>query len=54
MSFHSPWGKLDDSGRHLDEAAGTSAAAAAKVMLDQLAWWAVSLREARAARPYGK
>lgn len=28
------------------------AAAAAKVMLDELAWWALALREARAARPY--
>ncbi|GHF18819.1 MULTISPECIES: NADPH-dependent FMN reductase [Streptomyces] len=53
VSFHSPWGKLDDSGRHLDEAAGQSAAGAAKVLLDQLAWWALALREARAARPYG-
>ncbi|MEU5053428.1 NAD(P)H-dependent oxidoreductase [Streptomyces sp. NPDC021096] len=54
VSFHSPWGKLDESGRHLDEEAGTSAAGAAKAMLDQLGWWAKSLREARAARPYGK
>ncbi|MCC3775692.1 NADPH-dependent FMN reductase [Streptomyces sp. UNOB3_S3] len=53
VSFHSPWGKLDASGRHLDEEAGELAAGAAKVMLDQLTWWAVSLREARAARPYG-
>lgn len=28
------------------------AAAAAKVMLDELAWWALALREARAVRPY--
>ncbi|MEV4435458.1 NAD(P)H-dependent oxidoreductase [Streptomyces sp. NPDC049555] len=54
VSFHSPWGRLDTTGLHLDEEAGTAAAGAAKVMLDQLAWWAVSLREARAARPYGK
>lgn len=53
VSFHSPWGKLDGSGRHLDEAAGQSAAGAAKVLLDQLGWWALALREARAARPYG-
>ncbi|PHQ51580.1 NADPH-dependent FMN reductase [Streptomyces cinnamoneus] len=53
VSFHSPWGKLDDTGSHLDEEAGAAAQAAAKVMLDQLSWWAVSLREARAARPYG-
>jgi NAD(P)H-dependent FMN reductase len=29
------------------------AAAAAKVMLDELAWWGQTLREARAERPYG-
>jgi hypothetical protein len=27
-------------------------AAAAKVLLDQLAWWAEALREARSTRPY--
>ncbi|MEV5243040.1 NAD(P)H-dependent oxidoreductase [Streptomyces cinnamoneus] len=54
VSFHSPWGKLDETGRHLDEEAGTSAAGAAKALLDQLTWWAVALREARAVRPYGK
>ncbi|GAA0333727.1 NAD(P)H-dependent oxidoreductase [Streptomyces blastmyceticus] len=53
VSIHSPWGKFDEDGGHLDEAAGQAAAGAAKVMLDQLAWWALSLREARAARPYG-
>ncbi|MEU1308993.1 NAD(P)H-dependent oxidoreductase [Streptomyces cinnamoneus] len=54
VSFHSPWGKLDETGRHLDEEAGTSAAGAAKTLLDQLTWWAVALREARKVRPYGK
>lgn len=29
------------------------AGAAAKLMLDQLLWWARALREAKAARPYG-
>ncbi|GAA0450253.1 NADPH-dependent FMN reductase [Streptomyces stramineus] len=53
VSFHSPWGKFDDEGVHLDEAAGTAASGAAKTLLDQLGWWAVSLREARAKRPYG-
>ncbi|MFI9205013.1 NADPH-dependent FMN reductase [Streptomyces sp. NPDC053048] len=53
VSFHSPWGKLDETGTHLDEEAGDAARAAAKVMLDQLAWWALSLREAREKRPYG-
>ncbi|MDQ3600559.1 MAG: NADPH-dependent FMN reductase, partial [Actinomycetota bacterium] len=27
--------------------------AAAGALLDQLAWWALALRTARAARPYG-
>ncbi|MFF7728638.1 NADPH-dependent FMN reductase [Streptomyces sp. NPDC008001] len=53
ISLHSPWGKFDEEGQHLDAAAGEDAAGAAKVMLDQLTWWALSLREARAARPYG-
>ncbi|MEH6375580.1 NAD(P)H-dependent oxidoreductase [Streptomyces sp. KLMMK] len=53
VSFHNPWGKFDDDGRHLDAEAGEQAAGAAKVMIDQLTWWALSLREARAARPYG-
>jgi NAD(P)H-dependent FMN reductase len=34
-------------------ARGTQADAAAGRLLDQLAWWAQALREARAARPYG-
>ncbi|QLE73365.1 NAD(P)H-dependent oxidoreductase [Streptomyces rectiverticillatus] len=53
VSFHNPWGKLDDDGRHLDAEAGEQASGAAKVLIDQLTWWALSLREARAARPYG-
>ncbi|MFI1796968.1 NADPH-dependent FMN reductase [Streptomyces sp. NPDC020379] len=53
VSFHSPWGKFEENGAHVDVEAGEAAAGAAKVMLDQLAWWALSLREARAARPYG-
>ncbi|ARZ68598.1 NADPH-dependent FMN reductase [Streptomyces albireticuli] len=53
VSFHLPWGKFDDEGTILDEEGATAAAGAAKVMLDQLAWWALSLREAREARPYG-
>jgi hypothetical protein len=35
----------------LKDSAGADAAA--KVLLDQLAWWAWALREARTARPYG-
>ncbi|MFC5145707.1 NADPH-dependent FMN reductase [Streptomyces aureoversilis] len=53
VSFHNPWGKFDDDGRHLNAEAGEQASGAAKVMIDQLTWWALSLREARAARPYG-
>ncbi|WP_058045686.1 NADPH-dependent FMN reductase [Streptomyces roseifaciens] len=53
VSFHNPWGKFDDDGRHLDAEAGEQASGAAKVLIDQLTWWALSLREARAARPYG-
>ncbi|MBT2382408.1 NADPH-dependent FMN reductase [Streptomyces sp. ISL-11] len=53
ISFHSPWGKFAEDGSLLDTEAGTAAAGAAKVMLDQLGWWALSLREARTNRPYG-
>ncbi|MEW2356037.1 NAD(P)H-dependent oxidoreductase [Spirillospora sp. NPDC029432] len=49
VSFHNPWGQFDADGRHqAPDAANT----AAKTMLDQLAWWAHALRDARAARPY--
>ncbi|MFD7183779.1 NADPH-dependent FMN reductase [Streptomyces sp. NPDC056637] len=46
-----------DAGSHFD-ASGThrapeAPAAAAKSMLDQLAWWAKALREAKEVRPYG-
>ncbi|MEV4437796.1 NAD(P)H-dependent oxidoreductase [Streptomyces sp. NPDC049577] len=54
ISLHNPWGAFDANGRHLDDSAGTAAENAAKTLLDQLAWWALSLREARAARPYGQ
>ena len=49
VSFHNYGRQFDDSGQPVDTA-GTSAAA--KTMLDQLAWWAVALRTARAERPY--
>ncbi|MCS0638205.1 NAD(P)H-dependent oxidoreductase [Streptomyces sp. LP05-1] len=49
VSFHNAHGHFDETGRHRDPAAPD---AAAKAMLDQLAWWARALREARAARPY--
>ncbi len=49
VSFHMAHGLFDASGEPR-EPAGCNAAA--KTMLDQLAWWAVALRTARVARPY--
>ncbi len=49
VSFHEFWRRFDDSGEPL-HAAGCNAAA--KVMLDQLAWWGHALADARARRPY--
>ena len=49
VSFHDFWRRFDESGEPLD-AAGCNAAA--KVMLDQLAWWGRALADARARRPY--
>lgn len=49
VSFHMAWERFDDAGRPHD-AEGTTKAAA--VLLDQLAWWGLTLREGRAARPY--
>ncbi|MFB7370026.1 NADPH-dependent FMN reductase [Streptomyces sp. NPDC056222] len=42
------WGQFDQEGKATDPAAD----AAATSMLDQLAWWAEALREARAKKPY--
>ncbi|WP_137993738.1 NADPH-dependent FMN reductase [Streptomyces vilmorinianum] len=42
------WGRFDAEGQATDPAADT----AAKSMLDQLAWWAEALREARTKKPY--
>ena len=42
------WGAFDDEGEPKDGGAN----AAAKTLLDQLAWWALGLRDARAARPF--
>ncbi|NLU80619.1 NAD(P)H-dependent oxidoreductase [Micromonospora sp. HNM0581] len=50
VSFHGVWERFDTSGRPV-EPQGCNAAA--KTMLDQLAWWARALRTARAERPYG-
>ena len=49
VSFHGAWARFGEDARPLDEA---ECSAAAKTLLDQLAWWAVALRDARAARPY--
>lgn len=48
VGLQHPWAQFDGDGKALDPAAD----AAAKVMLDRLAWWAHALREARTARPY--
>ncbi len=50
VSFHSPWGQFDEDGAPKDPSGPETAA---KVLLDQLAWWGHALREARAKHPYG-
>ncbi|WP_405780976.1 NADPH-dependent FMN reductase [Streptomyces sp. NBC_00859] len=50
VSFHHAHGHFDEDGTHKDPQA---AEAAAKVMLDQLVWWGLALRDAKEARPYG-
>jgi NAD(P)H-dependent FMN reductase len=49
VSFHGAWDRFGPDARPVDPA---ECAAAAKAMLDQLAWWARSLQEARSTRPY--
>jgi NAD(P)H-dependent FMN reductase len=49
VSFHMAGERFGPDARPVDPA---GCAAAAKSLLDQLAWWAHALREARAARPY--
>ncbi|MCX5213746.1 NAD(P)H-dependent oxidoreductase [Kitasatospora sp. NBC_00240] len=48
VSFHDYGDKFDADGNVLDPAAE----GAAKTMLDQLAWWAHALRDAKRLRPY--
>ncbi|MFB9683568.1 NADPH-dependent FMN reductase [Amycolatopsis plumensis] len=48
VSFHGAQARFGADGVPHDAAAGV----AAKALLDQLGWWARSLAEARAARPY--
>lgn len=49
ISFHGAASQFGTDGRPLDTA---DCEAATEVMLDQLTWWTVTLREARAKRPY--
>ncbi|MFE7772730.1 NADPH-dependent FMN reductase [Streptomyces sp. NPDC057445] len=49
VSFAHARAQFDDDGRHRDPAGPD---AAAKTMLDQLAWWGTALRDAKALRPY--
>lgn len=49
VSFHNAHGHFDEDGRHKDP---TGPDAAAKSMLDQIAWWAHALRSAKSAHPY--
>ncbi|MFF5255400.1 NADPH-dependent FMN reductase [Streptomyces leeuwenhoekii] len=51
VSFHNAGASFDDEGR-LEDPSGPDAAA--KVMLDQLAWWGTALREAKEKRPYDR
>lgn len=48
VSFHGAHARFGPDGTPADE----GAAVAAKALLDQLGWWARSLAEARAVRPY--
>ncbi|MFE5617526.1 NADPH-dependent FMN reductase [Streptomyces sp. NPDC056470] len=50
VSFHNAHGDFDEDGSHQDP---TGPDAAAKTMLDQIAWWAHALRNAKSVRPYG-
>ena len=50
VSFHRGWEQFDADGNPRDP---DGVGAAAKTLLDQLAWWAWALREARERRPYG-
>ncbi|MET9549436.1 NAD(P)H-dependent oxidoreductase [Streptomyces sp. NPDC006627] len=49
VSFHGAWNDFGADGRAHEQ---DGAAGAAKVMLDQLAWWAKALRTARTENPY--
>ncbi|MFF6774511.1 NADPH-dependent FMN reductase [Streptomyces sp. NPDC012637] len=49
VSFHSAHGRFDEDGNPVDP---TGPDTAAKTMLDQLAWWARALKDAKSVRPY--
>ncbi|MFV0129270.1 NADPH-dependent FMN reductase [Streptomyces sp. HMX112] len=49
VSFHTVWERFGEDGLPKDQ---QGPAGAAKVLLDQLAWWAAVLREGRARTPY--
>lgn len=49
VSLAGAWQRFDGEG-NCDEAGDTAATA----LLDQLAWWGLALRDARAVRPFGK
>jgi len=49
VSFHNVWEQFDGDGRPKDP---RRPAAAAGVLLDQLAWWARALKDARDTTPY--
>lgn len=50
VSFHSVWNRFDAAGEPKDS---QGCGDAAKVMLDELCWWASALRTARNEFPYG-
>jgi NAD(P)H-dependent FMN reductase len=50
VSFHGARGRFDEHGAPREPDAVNTAA---RTLLDQLAWWAHTLRRARAAHPYG-
>jgi NAD(P)H-dependent FMN reductase len=51
VSFAGAWEQFDDAGRLLNP---DRPARSMKTLLRQLHWWAVALRDARAAVPYGQ
>lgn len=51
VSFHGARGQFDEDGQPRN-ADGVNEAA--RIMLDQLEWWARALAEAKTVRPYGR